>query len=202
MRQFYTPFIFTFALVFCAQWMGAQDINLLLENLTMEQKLKTLEYIRSAGTDIDQQIVCSFEQLNRQKKAQTIKYLIAIQPNTDGRPMRTGVICSRDTLNFGMLEEGLTYIDSVEITNIGEVPYSITSYQTACDCAVLKMPDQPVLPGEKAMVRIEFNSFSKRGKVNTGIVLQDNSLPNARTIIYVKGEVTSQKRAKKRAWED
>jgi hypothetical protein len=63
------------------------------------------------------------------------------------------------------------------------------------------VPKQPVLPGEKAIVRFEFNSTGKAGKVSTGIVIQDNSTPNARSILMVTGTVKSKKTAQKKPWE-
>jgi hypothetical protein len=194
-------FIFTLVL-FCgnSRLASAQDTSPLLNNLSTEQKLQLLEYLRDWGADLDQQIIASFELLNAPGKKQAIKYLTAIQPQLNSQTTRTLTKWSRDTLYFGTIEEGTVYIDSVEVTNVGNRPYSITNFQTACDCTVLKAPTKPLLPGETAIVRVEFNSISKSGKIKTGIVLQDNSLPNARQIIYLKGEVTAPKTAKKRPW--
>lgn len=201
MMNHWAAFVFTLIFV-CGggRLASAQDVSPLLDNLSTEQKLQLLEYLRDLGAGIDQQIIASFEVLNAQGKKQAIKYLTAIQPQQNGQSVRTMTKWSRDTIFFGTIEEGTIFIDSVEVTNVGNRPYSITNFQTACDCTVLKAPTKPLLPGETALVRVEFNSVAKSGKIKTGIVLQDNSLPNARQIIYLKGEVTAPKTAKKRPW--
>jgi len=195
------PFILGTLLFFGGQLAQAQSIQPLLEQLTPAQKLQTLEYIRSLGVGIDQQILCAFEQLAQQNQAKATQFLEAIQPQKNGKPIRTEVSWSRDTIHFGTLEAGTTYIDSIILFNTGTRPYTIYNIQTACNCTVVEAPTQPLMPGELAIVRIEFNSSAKRGKVSTGIVIQDNSIPNARSIIHVKGTVTAPSKAKKRPWE-
>lgn len=194
---------FLFSFVFCLGAPAlAQDPAPLLKKLTLAQKIKALEYIRSLGTDIDQEIISVYGQLNRRNQAKTIFYLESIQPETNGKPMRTEVEWSRDTLHFGEITEGQEFIDSITVTNTGQKPYLITASNTACDCTVLQVPDYPLLPGESATIRIGFKSTGKKGKVSTGVVLQDNSRPNARSIIYLKGEVKPKVSAQKKPWED
>jgi Protein of unknown function (DUF1573) len=185
----------------CAQTALAQDIRLLLQRLTPEQKKQVLSYIQSQQQDIDQEIICAFNQLKGDGQQRTVKYLEAIQPKADGRPQRTTVSWDRDTFFFGALDEGLTLYDSFRVTNTGTQPYLITTHQTACDCAVLSVPEQPLLPGESAVVRFELNTLGKAGQVHTGIVIHDNSSPNARTILYLSGEVRSRQVRKKKPWE-
>ena len=202
MQRFLVLLAFFYLLVGGHSTLVAQDIKPLLKQLSTEQKLQVLEYMRDMGADLDQQLICAFEQLDAKNRAQTTKYLQAVQPQQNGILARTTVKWSKDTIRFAPIEEGNIWLDSVEVTNTGSTPYSIVNVQTACDCAVLNTPTKALLPGEKAMVRIEFNSKLKRGKVKTGIVLQDNSAPNARSIIYLQGEVIPRKKAKKRPWEN
>lgn len=177
-----------------------QDLKPLLVRLTPQQKLQLLEYIRTAGTDIDQEIIWAFTQLGPDGQQKVQQYLNAIQPRTDGRPERTYVRWSRDTIQLGEIQEGTIYLDSITVTNKGSRPYSITNVKTACDCTVLQVPKFPVLPGESATLRFEFNSRGKKGKIKTGIVIEDNSTPNTRSIIYLKGTVKGEK-GKKRPWD-
>jgi hypothetical protein len=180
----------------------AQDMKSLLSRLTAEQKLRVLEYYRNLGSNLDKEIQDSYNQLDKDGQSKALRYLQAVQPEAgNNKPVRTAVKWSRDTINFGSIEEGIVYLDSITVTNNGTRPYQITGNQTACDCTVLQVPKQPVLPGEKATVRIEFNSIGKAGKVSTGIVIQDNSTPNARSILMVTGTVKSKKTAKKKPWE-
>lgn len=199
----YKLLIFSFLTLVCASLQAqTTDLRTLLTNLTQAQKKQALEYLRSLnGDDLDKAITLTYNQLDPSAQAKATQYLQALQPRNDGRPARTTVQWNRDTLRFGAIEEGTILIDSFTVTNTGKVPYVITGNQTACDCTVLRAPTQPLLPGEHAAVRIEFNSVGKTGKVRTGIVLQDNSTPNARTILYLVGEVKPRKTGKKKPWE-
>jgi Protein of unknown function (DUF1573) len=196
-----SQFLLLIIAILGTQVVSAQDIRFLLQRLTPEQKKQVLSYVQAQQQNIDQEIICAFNQLNGDAQQRTVKYLEAIQPQTDGRPQRTSVSWDRDTFFFGALDEGLTLFDSFRVTNTGTQPYLITSHQTACDCTILAVPDQPLLPGESAVVRFELNTLGKAGPVRTGIVLQDNSSPNARTILYLNGEVRPRQVRKRKPWE-
>lgn len=199
--QLSAVFILLFFL-FSTASLCAQDVKPLLSRLTTEQKLRVLEYYRNLGSNLDKEIQDSYNQLDKDGQSKALRYLQAVQPETgQNKPIRTTVKWSRDTINFGNIEEGMVYLDSITVTNTGTRSYQITGNQTACDCTVLQVPKQPVLPGEKAIVRFEFNSTGKAGKVSTGIVIQDNSTPNARSILMVTGTVKSKKTAQKKPWE-
>jgi Protein of unknown function (DUF1573) len=202
MQKITSQLLAIFTLLCLSGSLHAQDVKSLLSRLTTEQKLKALEYFRSVGTNLDREVEDAYNQLNKDGQSKATRYLQAIQPETGkSKPIRTTVKWSRDTINFGAIEEGIVYLDSVVVTNNGARPYQITGNLATCDCAVLYAPSQPVLPGESATVRIQFNSLGKSGKVSTGIILQDNSSPNARSILFVTGTVKSKKTAKKKPWE-
>lgn len=121
--------------------------------------------------------------------------------SAEPNPPRTTVRLSRDTFFFGAIEAGMTVYDSVSITNTGNQPYVIRSARATCDCAVLHLPSRSLKPGESSVVRFEFDSRSKSGPVRAGLVLYDNSAPNARQIIYLVGEVRP-RAGRKNPWEN
>lgn len=103
---------------------------------------------------------------------------------------------NRDTLEYGVIEEGTILIDSFMVTNTGKVPYLISNVRSSCDCTVLRYPKTPVQPGKSASVRIEFDSHGKAGLTQPGIVVYDNSTPNLRSILYLNGKVVPRKKPK------
>ncbi len=109
---------------------------------------------------------------------------------------RTTVSWSRDTLDFGVMEEGAILLDSFTVTNTGAVPYQIRSVRTSCDCTVLRYPKSPVQPGKTATIRVEFDSRGKSGLAQPGIILYDNSMPNLRSILYFNGRIVPRKKPK------
>lgn len=109
---------------------------------------------------------------------------------------RTTVDWEPDTLFFGDVYAGAILLDSFKVTNTGEHPYIIRDVKASCDCTVLKFPRQPVMPGDTAIVRVEFDSAGKAGLARPGIVVYDNSIPNSRSILYLEGYVISRKKPK------
>lgn len=107
---------------------------------------------------------------------------------------RTTVIWQPDTLFFGDVYEGAILLDSFRVMNTGENPYVIKSVKASCDCTVLRFPSHPIMPGETAAIRVEFDSAGKAGHARPGIVVYDNSQPNSRNILYLDGEVIPRKK--------
>jgi hypothetical protein len=102
---------------------------------------------------------------------------------------RTTVRFAKDTLHIGSVEEGDVIIDSFMVTNTGARPYLIKDVKATCDCTVLRRPEYPVMPGETAAIRVEFDTRGKIGRSTPGVVLYDNTRPNGRQIVYLQAEV-------------
>jgi hypothetical protein len=58
---------------------------------------------------------------------------------------------------------------------------------------VLRYPEYPVMPGETALIRVEFDSRGKAGTTVPGIIFYDNSIPNQRKTLYLKGKIQKRK---------
>lgn len=101
-----------------------------------------------------------------------------------------------DTLFFDEINEGDILLDSFKVTNTGEHPYMIRNVRASCDCTVLRFPKEPLLPGQTATIRVEFDSAGKAGEAKPGIIVYDNSRPNSRNILYLSGYIIPRKKPK------
>ena len=171
------------------------DVKNQLKNLTADQKEKMLEYMRQLGGNVDEEIQIMFSHLKPAEQTQVQQYLNSLQKET-GTLKRTLVRWDRSTISLGKIEEGTIFIDSFTVTNIGQHPYVISDSRTSCDCTVLRTPKYPLMPGESAVIRIEFDSKGKIGKTKPGIILYDNSSPNARNILYIEADIVPRKPVK------
>ncbi|MBK8555504.1 MAG: DUF1573 domain-containing protein [Lewinellaceae bacterium] len=180
------------AILFCGVRLQAQDLQPALRKMSNEQKLELLAYMRTQGVGIDREIQSQFEQLSPDAKQKTQLYVDLLAKAT-GDLQRTEIMWSHDTIAFGKVEEGTFVMDSFIVKNTGTQPYLINRAQSSCDCTVLSFPRFPVMPGESATVRVEFDSTNKIGKVRAGIVLYDNSAPNRRSVLYIDGNITAKK---------
>ncbi|HMX40573.1 MAG TPA: DUF1573 domain-containing protein [Saprospiraceae bacterium] len=171
------------------------DIRPQVRKLTAEQKLKVLEYMRTLGAQLDKEVQQVYEQVSPDNRQKAQQYIQLLQQPTD-KMGSTTVRWNRDTSHFGLLEEGRIWIDSFRVTNTGREPYLIKEVKSSCDCTVLRYPNFPVMPGETATLRVEFDSRGKYGRAIPGIIVYDNSSPNARNLLYLKGEVMPRKKPK------
>lgn len=161
-----------------------------LDTLTVEQKLQLLEYMRHQGASLDREVAQSYLQLDKDKQERTLQYIrLQLLKKTGEKEDRTTVRFSRDTMFLGKLEEGEIILDSFLVTNTGARPYVIRDVKASCDCTVLRRPTFPLMPGETAAIRVEFDTRGKIGLATPGIVLFDNSRPNGRQIVYLRAEV-------------
>lgn len=178
-----------------------KDIRPMLKSLTKEEKLRLLEYLRHLGAGIDQEIQQTYELIAPASQLNVVRYIESVKASNKEQLVTT-VRWDKDTLFFGSIPEGTLLIDSFALTNTGYEPYLIAGTKTTCDCTVLKAPEYPVMPGETAVFRVEFDSRGKRGTAVPAIIVYDNSAPNKRNILYLKGEITPRKQPRKNPWQD
>ncbi|MCK6693995.1 MAG: DUF1573 domain-containing protein [Thermoanaerobaculia bacterium] len=206
MRNYSRIFLLFTALIAISPVIKAQkehlkDIRPLLKSLTPAQKLQVLNYLRHLGADIDDEIQHAYERISYQNQENAVTHIDLLKKGENQWPAAQ-VAWNRDTIFFPKMPEGNRLIDSFTVRNTGSTPYLIQGTKTTCDCVILKSPDHPVMPGESAVVRVEFDSRGKRGLSTPAIILYDNSIPNKRTILYLRGEIAPRKKLRKNPWED
>ena len=177
------------------------DIRPMLKSLTIDQKLQLLEYMRHLGADIDNEIQHAYTRVSRKDQFKAIQFIESFKSKKQLKTLTT-VNWEKDTLFFKDLTAGELLIDSFAVTNTGKAPYLIKQTKATCDCTVLRAPKHPVMPGETAYLRFEFNSSGKLGQSQPAIIVYDNSIPNKRHILYLKGNIAARKKPKKYPWED
>jgi hypothetical protein len=165
-----------------------QPIAPLLKNLTEDDKLKVLNYLRFLGSNIDDEIQYAYDQIPTSEQQKALQFMYTQQPIENG-DLKTTVKWDKDTLDLGIVEEGRIRIDSFVLTNTGKNPYLIFNTKSGCDCSVMRHPIYPIKPGERIALYIEFNSTHKEGPFSVGLVIYDNSKPNSRQILNIKGVV-------------
>ena len=166
----------------------------LLSTLDADLQSKVQDYAYHLGVYYKKTAEATCKQLDAKNQERVARYILVLQNPDKVAP--TTVSWDRDTLPFGRIEEGAILLDSFVVTNTGSSPYIITGAKSNCDCTVLRYPNFPVMPGDSATVRVEFDSSNKAGHARPGIILYDNSRPNRRNILYLEGYVAPQKNVK------
>ena len=90
--------------------------------------------------------------------------------------------------DWGTIDEGDKISHIFTFTNTGDLPLIIKDAKGSCGCTVPVWPKDPILPGEKAVLEVQFNSKGKPGMQNKRITITANTDP-AQTYLNIKGEV-------------
>lgn len=98
----------------------------------------------------------------------------------------------KDIYDFGQIKEGDKVDYAFEFTNNGKVPLIITNAVASCGCTMPNWPKEPIKPGEKSKINVEFNSAGKKGLQDKVITLTANTLPN-QIRLHLIGEVLRNK---------
>ena len=78
----------------------------------------------------------------------------------------TTVALSEAQFDFGKIKKGEQKEHIYEITNTGDQPLIISNVEPTCGCTVPEYTKEPVMPGKKAKITLNFDSSSFEGLVN------------------------------------
>ncbi len=98
--------------------------------------------------------------------------------------------------NFGEAKEGDLVKHTFTFTNTGEIPLVIESASASCGCTVPSYPKEPIAPGAKSKIDVEFDTKGKAGVQNKTVTITANTNPSIFTLKLsgtVKGASTNTK---------
>lgn len=78
----------------------------------------------------------------------------------------TNVALSEAQFAFGKIKKGEKKEHTYEITNTGENPLVISQVKPGCGCTVPEYTKEPILPGQKGKITLNFDSSAFDGLVN------------------------------------
>ena len=91
--------------------------------------------------------------------------------------------------DFGPITEGTQATYIFKFKNTGNQPLIISDISTPCGCTTPVYTHDPIMPGKKGEITVNFNSTGKSGEFNKVLVITTN-IPNATpSTITIKGTV-------------
>jgi len=79
----------------------------------------------------------------------------------------------------------------IEFTNDGNQPLVLSNVKACCGTRVLDWPKEPILPGKKGTIKIEFRLQPRVQTISRTVTVFSNS-PNSPDIFRITGEVTEE----------
>ena len=101
---------------------------------------------------------------------------------------------SEEEYNFGTIKQGETVTHEFTFANSGKEPLIISSASGSCGCTVPQYPKEPIKPGEKATIKVTFNSAGKMGMQDKTVTIQSNAKTSP-MVIHIKGNVEAPPKA-------
>ena len=98
-------------------------------------------------------------------------------------------------INYGEIEKGSDGYRTFEFINTGTEPLIISRVRSSCGCTVAEKPEKPVMPGEKGIIKVHYNT-NKVGAFRKTVTVYTNAVnePNGVVILKVKGKVKDPKK--------
>ena len=94
--------------------------------------------------------------------------------------------------DFGTITDGEVVEHTFRFTNTGTKDLVISSASASCGCTIPEWPKEPIAPGEKGEIKVEFNSNGKKDMVTKDITILANT-NHVKTILQIKVFVEKKK---------
>ena len=94
--------------------------------------------------------------------------------------------------NFGMVPEGELVHMEYKFSNTGTEPIFITEVKVTCGCTVVDFPKTPIKPGEKGIIKINFDTNGKYDRQDRTVDVISNAIGSPHQIRF-KGVVLKKK---------
>jgi len=95
--------------------------------------------------------------------------------------------------DFGTINENDIVETVFNFENTGVTDLIITNAHASCGCTIPEWPKHPIKPGEKAVIKVKFNSRGKKNKQNKTVTLTTNT-KNGREFLKIKAQVIPAKK--------
>jgi hypothetical protein len=98
----------------------------------------------------------------------------------------------KEIFKFGKVKAGEILEFSYPFTNSGSSPLIISDIKVTCGCTKPEYPQEPILPGESAVIKVKFNTKGKIGFQDRTLEIISNADPSPK-IVRFKGTVSEEK---------
>lgn len=97
------------------------------------------------------------------------------------------IIFEKVNHDYGTIKKGSDGSSTFTFTNKGQKPLILSTVRASCGCTVPEWPRQPIAPGEKAEIKVKYNT-NIAGNFSKTITVVSNAA-NSPVILRVRGRV-------------
>ncbi len=106
--------------------------------------------------------------------------------NWGSAPSNIGPLIKFDTYehNFGDLYPNTSETFDFNFKNTGGQPLIISFVEAACDCTSATWPDNPVMPGEEGVIKVQYDTKTRYGKFHKVVTVFANTLDGKHKLYF------------------
>lgn len=119
---------------------------------------------------------------------------IPLKDSLPARPTAT-IVYDSAFYDFGTVKQGVIVQRTFQFTNTGADSLVISDVKVTCGCTVPEWPKEPIAPGGKGAIKVEFNTADKGGRQLRILRVVANTEP-AETMLQLGGEIKVAKKKK------
>jgi hypothetical protein len=101
-----------------------------------------------------------------------------------------------ELIDYGKIEKNSDGNRAFVFTNTGKSALVIETVKGSCGCTVPTKPEEPVLPGEKASIKVKY-ATNRVGRFSKTVTITSNA-SEPKKVLRIKGEVLAPKEASKK----
>lgn len=99
----------------------------------------------------------------------------AVLETNDNSTAEPKMTFAKTSWDFGTITEGERVEHTFKFVNDGTSDLVISSATASCGCTIPEWPKEPIAPGEKGAIKVEFNSTGKSDMVTKDITILANT---------------------------
>lgn len=94
--------------------------------------------------------------------------------------------------NYDTIQQNSSGISKFYFKNMGSAPLVISKVSTSCGCTNVSHPKKPIMPNEKGVIEVTYNT-SQIGDFRKTIVVTSNATNATKSVLTIKGVVVKKK---------
>lgn len=109
--------------------------------------------------------------------------------NVSAQEKQAKIEFKTETIDYGEIVKGSNGIRVFEFTNTGDAPLIISRVYSSCGCTIPKKPEAPIMPGEKGIIEVKYDT-ERLGPIRKTITVYSNAKQSIKAI-KIKGLVVA-----------
>jgi hypothetical protein len=92
-----------------------------------------------------------------------------------------------EVVDYGTIDQGADGVREFVFINTGKEPIVISNVRGSCGCTVPTKPEAPILPGEKGVIKVKYDT-KRLGAINKSVTITSNSSEPTK-VVRIKGKI-------------